>query len=169
MKSLPRHNSVPAGASNVIANSKLLSRVGPFDEGLKRTADWDMWLRLARMGPPAWVCSPLVAICMHPGNMSRDMPVMFGELDVLARRYGIRVDRARHYRWAAWTALLECRRWESLRYYARAVGEGDLRSVGRAAVAVIRPQFTATRAPTSDTWTAKPVWVNDWRCTTTSA
>ena len=73
MQSLERHNSVPAGASNVIVNSKLLSRVGPFDKELKRTADWDMWLRLARMGPPGWVCSPLVAICIHSGNMSRDM------------------------------------------------------------------------------------------------
>lgn len=162
MQSLERHNSVPAGASNVIVNSKLLSRVGWFDEALKRTADWDMWLRLARMGPPDWVCSPLVAICIHSGNMSRDMPVMFRELDVLGRRYGIRIDRARHYRWAAWTALLEGQRWQAVRYYARAVRQGDLRSLGRAAIAVIRPQFTATRAPTSDTWTAEArVWVND--------
>ena len=144
MESLQRHNSVPASASNVIASSKLLSRVGPFDAGLRRTADWDMWLRLARIGPPAWVCAPLVAICIHPGNMSRDMPVMFRELEVLARRYGIPVDRARHYRWAAWAALLDGHRREALRYYARAVGAGDLRSVGRAAVA-LDPSYRRTR------------------------
>ena len=113
MASLRYHNSVPSGASNVIVSSKLLSRVGPFDPGLKRTADWDMWLRLAREGPPAWVRRPLVANCIHSANMSRDMTVMFQELEVLARRHGIPVDRARHYRWAAWGALGEGRRWES--------------------------------------------------------
>lgn len=162
MKLLGRHNSVPAGASNVIVKSEVLSRVGPFDRGLKRTADWDMWLRLARVGPPAWVCSPLVAICMHPGNMSRDMPVMFRELDVLARRYGIRVDRARHYRWAAWTALLEGRRWNALRYYARAVGDGDVRSVGRAAVALLRPHRQRIGTTKADAWTREARrWLDD--------
>jgi glycosyltransferase involved in cell wall biosynthesis len=153
MKSLRRHNSVPGGASNVIASSELLARVGPFDPGLKRTADWDMWLRLARAGPPAWVRHPLVAICIHPGNMSRDMSVMFRELDVLARRYGIPVDRARHYRWAAWVAQLEGQRREALRYYSGAVAAGDLRSVGRAAVALVRPIYARTGTRKGDAWT----------------
>ncbi|WP_410960042.1 hypothetical protein, partial [Salmonella sp. SAL4434] len=35
MESLQRHNAVPASASNVIASSELLSRVGPFDVCLR--------------------------------------------------------------------------------------------------------------------------------------
>ena len=163
IESLERHNSIPAGASNVIASSKLLSRVGSFDVGLRRTADWDMWLRFARIGPPAWVCSPLVAVCIHEGNMSRDMPVMFRELDVLARRYGISVDRARHYRWAAWGALLAGHRWEALRYYARAVGAGDFWSVGRAAIILASP--AGSRIGTerkADAWTTEArVWIDE--------
>ncbi len=139
MTSLRRHNSVPASASSVVARSELLARVGPFDRGLRRTADWDMWLRFAQIGPPACVREPLVALCVHPGNMSRDMPGMFHELDVLADRYRIPVDRARHYRWAAWGARLDGSRWGALGYYARAVAAGDLRSVGRAAVALVHP------------------------------
>src|SRR4029450_5934077 len=84
IESLRRYNSVPAGASNVIVSSRLLSQVGPFDPGLRRTADWDMWLRLARDGPPAWVRSPLVANCIHGANMYKDMSILFHELDVLA-------------------------------------------------------------------------------------
>jgi glycosyltransferase involved in cell wall biosynthesis len=155
MESLRRHNSVPAGASNVIVSSRLLSQVGSFDPGLRRTADWDMWLRLAREGPPAWVRSPLVANCIHAANMSKDMTLMFQELEVLARRHGIPVDWARHYRWAAWGALADGRRLEALRYYGGAIAAGDLRSVGRATIALVRPLGAGTRRERADPWTAE--------------
>jgi glycosyltransferase involved in cell wall biosynthesis len=155
MESLRRHNSVPAGASNVIVSSRLLSQVGSFDPGLRRTADWDMWLRLAREGAPAWVRSPLVANCIHAANMSKDMTLMFQELEVLARRHGIPVDWARHYRWAAWGALADGRRLEALRYYGGAIAAGDLRSVGRATIALVRPLGAGTRRERADPWTAE--------------
>jgi len=151
MMSLPRHNSVPAGASNVIVSAVALAEAGPFDPKLRRTADWDMWLRLARLGPPAWIRRPLVANCLHARNMSRDMAVMFLELEVISRRYGIAVDRARHYRWAAWNARLDGRRWQALRCYAGAIAAGDVRSMGRAAVALARPVPSPARAP-DDAW-----------------
>ena len=93
---LGRYNAVPGSASNVIVDSELLARVGPFDEGLRRTADWDMWLRLVATVRPACVERPVVAIRVHPGNISRDMETMFREIDVIAARYRIPVDRARH-------------------------------------------------------------------------
>ena len=162
MESLRRHNSVPAGASNVIVSSRLLSQVGSFDPGLRRTADWDMWLRLAREGPPAWVRSPLVANCIHAANMSKDMTLMFQELDVLARRHGIPVDWARHYRWAAWGALADGRRLEALRYYGGAIAAGDLRSVGRATIALVRPLGAGTLRESTDAWTAEARgWVDE--------
>jgi len=152
LSSLVRHNSVPAGASNVIVGASLLSRAGRFDPGLRRTADWDMWLRLARDGPPACVPRPLVAIRTHPGNVSRDMQSMFLELDIMARRHKVPVDRARHYRWAAWNARLDGRRWQALRCYAGAIAAGDVRSMGRAAVALARRFPSPARAP-DDAWT----------------
>jgi glycosyltransferase involved in cell wall biosynthesis len=161
---LRRYNSVPAGASNVIVSSRLVAQVGPFDPGLKRTADWDMWLRLAREGPAAWVRSPLVANCIHAANMSKDMTLMFQELDVLARRHGIPVDWARHYRWAAWGALADGRRLEALRYYGGAIAAGDLRSVGRATIALVRPLGAGTRRESTDAWTAEARgWVDELR------
>jgi glycosyltransferase involved in cell wall biosynthesis len=143
--SLSRYNSVPSGASNVVVAATVLSQVGPFDQGLRRTADWDMWLRLLKVGLPAWVPSPLVANCVHPGNMSRHMRLLFNELDVIAERHRIRVDRARHYRWAAWSALLDGRRGPAIAYYAKAVSEGDLRSVGRLLVAMLGPELAVGR------------------------
>jgi glycosyltransferase involved in cell wall biosynthesis len=165
IETLGRYNSVPAGASNVIVSSRLLSQVGSFDTGLRRTADWDMWLRLVRQGPPAWVRSPLVANCVHGANMSKDMPILFRELEVLARRHRIPVDRARHYRWAAWNALVDGRRWRALRYYGGAIGAGDLRSIGRAAIGLLRPFGAgAARGERGDAWAAEARrWLDDLR------
>ena len=143
--SLDRHNAVPASASNVVVASELLARVGPFDTELRRTPDWDMWLRLVRAGPPAYVNRPIVAICVHPGNMSRDMNLLFDELDVLAARYQISVDRARHHRWAAWSSMEDGWRGDAIRHYLRAAAAGDVASIVRAVVALLPPRFRPRR------------------------
>ena len=140
-----RHNSVPAGASNVVVAAETLATAGPFDTDLTNSEDWDMWIRLARAGPPDSVSRPLVAITYHDGNASRDMDSMLRQLDVVATRYGIRIDRARHLRWAGWHALLNGRRADAARYYARAVAAGDLASLGRIAVAIVDPGFATRR------------------------
>lgn len=160
---LERHNSVPAGASNVIVAADALAAAGPFDPELTNNEDWDMWIRLARAGPPAWVCSPLVAISYHQGNASRDMAAMIRQLDVVAERYGIRVDRARHYRWAAWHALLEGRRADATRYYGRAVAAGDVGSVARAVVAIVDPGYADRRARRNDPPAERRLWIAEAR------
>jgi glycosyltransferase involved in cell wall biosynthesis len=142
---LGSYNPVPAGASNVIVRADALASVGPFDTGLRNNEDWDMWIRLARLGPPTWVRRPLVALRVHPGNASRNMDRMLQELDVIADRYRIPVDRAAHYRWAAWSCLRAGRRPAALRYYAHAVRVGDLTSVARAVVTLVHPAVAETR------------------------
>jgi glycosyltransferase involved in cell wall biosynthesis len=142
---LERHDSVPAGASNVVVAAEALAAAGPFDTALTNSEDWDMWIRLARAGRLDSVSRPLVAITYHDGNASRDMDAMLRQLDVVARRYGIRIDRARHFRWAGWHALLERRRADAARYYARAVAAGDVASLGRIAVAIADPRFASRR------------------------
>ena len=159
---LERHNSVPAGASNIIVDAAALAAAGPFDPELTSHEDWDMWIRLARGGPPDWVCSPLVAISYHRHNASRDMAAMIRQLDVVAERYGMRVDRARHYRWAAWNALLEGHRSDAARNYARAVAAGDVRSLARGAVAILRPGFAIRRARPNDPGERDP-WIAEAR------
>jgi glycosyltransferase involved in cell wall biosynthesis len=142
---LGRHNAVPAGASNVLVHADALDRAGDFDTGLRNNEDWDMWIRLARLGPPAWVCRPLVALRVHPGNASQNMARMLQELDVIERRHRIPVDRAAHYRWAAWSCLRAGQQRAALGYFARAVRVGDLTSVARAAVALVHPAVAGAR------------------------
>ncbi len=164
--SLKRHNAVPGSASSVIVASELLDRVGRFDEGLRRTPDWDMWLRLAEVGLPACVRRPLVAICLHSGNVSRDMDELFLELEIISARYGISVDRAAHHRWAAWYALLDGRRADALRSYGHAVMTGDVRSLARGVIALLAPGYATRRTRQGGTdhanqWIAEArTWLN---------
>jgi glycosyltransferase involved in cell wall biosynthesis len=136
---LSSQNTLPSGASNVMVRADLLATVGGFDTSLRRTEDWDMWIRLARTGPPAWVCRPQVAYRHHRGNADTDPAPMVSEPALLARRYGITIDRLAMMRRAAWTCLQDGRRMKAAGYYLRAVARGDIRSLGRAAIAMTHP------------------------------
>ena len=145
MERLHRYNPVPSGASNVIVQADALEEAGPFDPDLKRTEDWDMWIRVARTGPPASVPRPLVAYRFHAANIAGDTIAIVEEADRLATRYGIPVDRPAMQRRAAWVALRAGDRRRALRHYARAVAMGDLRSAARAAVALVHPAVGSNR------------------------
>jgi hypothetical protein len=166
MDLLSSHNSVPAGASNVVVRSAALARAGGFDAGLRVHEDWDLWIRLARLGPPASVREPLVGLRWHTANMSSRMEAMLRELPVIAHRHHIAVDYSRHLRWAAWTAWSSGRRGAAVRWYLSAAGRGDLPSLGRAAVAWARPQAAVRRfadRPLSDWAMAADEWLRDLR------
>ena len=147
---LRKYNSVPAGASNVVVRRDVLDAVGGFDTELRTSEDWDLWLRLAATSLPASVPRPLVALRIHRGMASRAVDQMLADIDTIAHRHGIPVDRARHERWAAWMCLEDGRRAVALRHYARAVMAGDFISLGRAAVALIDPRVTRRRWPSHD-------------------
>jgi hypothetical protein len=132
-------NSIPAGGSTVLVRADLLAAVGPFDTSLRRTEDWDMWIRLARAGPPDCVPRPLAGYRHHRGNARTDPAPMVTEPALLARRHGIPVDARAMLRRAAWTCLQDGRRAAAAGYYLRAATCGDLRSVARAGVALVHP------------------------------
>ena len=166
VRDLVRYQAVPASASSVVVRADALARVGPFDPGLRMSGDWDLWLRLARdLGCPACVSRPLVALRAHPRMMSRLAEGMFSDIEIIARRYGIPVDRARHHRWVAWMALQDGRRSAAVRHYGKAVAAGDWLSAGRAAVALLNPGIAhSRRVPPEDEWlSAARTWLDALR------
>jgi glycosyltransferase involved in cell wall biosynthesis len=159
MALMGRINPIASGASNVIVRAETLAEVGGFDPGLRRTEDWDLWIRLARIGTPAWVCRPLVAYRFHGGNLVGRPSDMVDEPRRLAERYDMPVDLAAMHRRAAWTALRGGRRGLAARHYARAVACGDVRSLGRAGVALLHP---AAAGEHIFRWVRKdPGWVSE--------
>ena len=159
--SLSAYNSMPAGASNVVVRSDALRAVGGFDPGLKTSEDWDMWIRLARRcGPPAVVPRPLVACRMHPGNALPDLDALVVEPTILSQRHGLSLDSAAPLRRAAWACLRAGRRGAALHYYGRAIGRGDIASIGRALMALVHPSARRrspheVRRGGSDRWRAE--------------
>jgi glycosyltransferase involved in cell wall biosynthesis len=118
---LAQANVVPGGCSAVLLRREALAGEEPFDgRRYRHFADWDLWIRLARRGPPAWVPAPLVGYRIHPGNASHDVAGMVAELDVLERRHGVRVDRVSFYRYAALLCRRAGRRGGALTWYLRA-------------------------------------------------
>jgi glycosyltransferase involved in cell wall biosynthesis len=140
---LTKRNLMPAGCSNVMVKSELMSRAGGFEPTLRHLADWDLWLRLARYGPPAYVPEPLVAYRVHDAQASMDTSDMLEEALALYTRNG--ADRVSVLRWFAWSCLRQGRRWDAVRAYGQAVRAGDLLSIGRALVAVAAPRTTTLR------------------------
>ena len=82
-------NPIPAGSSNVLVHADLLRRVGLFDERLHQLADWELWIRLAGVGPAVACDEPLVGYVQHAGQMLlADTTDVFGELRYLDRKHG---------------------------------------------------------------------------------
>jgi Glycosyl transferase family 2 len=142
---LSRWNPLASGGSNVIVRSNVLASVGGFDPTLRRTEDWDLWIRIARTGTPACAREPLVAYRFHEGNVVTHPAEMVDEAHKLALRYDMPVDIPAMNRRAAWAALRGGRRFLAVQHYARAIAGGDLRSIGRSAVALVHPAVGTDR------------------------
>jgi hypothetical protein len=99
-------NAVPGGGSGVVARRHLLASLGGFDTALSILADWDMWLRLAALGPPAVVAVPLVAYRLQGQSLSHGLRGIRRELVRVRAGAGAAPDRAR---WRPWLAEMHQR------------------------------------------------------------
>jgi glycosyltransferase involved in cell wall biosynthesis len=104
MEQLPRHNVVPGGCSGVMVSKRALALAGQFDPRFQPLADWDLWLRLAHTGVPAWVPHPLVAYRLHGRQMSLEASRVEAEFWMLAER-NPEANPAILYRYLGWWAL----------------------------------------------------------------
>jgi glycosyltransferase involved in cell wall biosynthesis len=151
-------NRLPSGPSNVVVHRDALQAVGGFDPALRYHEDWDMWLRLAELGPPAAVIAPLLAHVVHGGNAALD-PIL-RDLKVIERRYAPRrgarrVDRGYVHRWIAGSYLHVGNRRSAARAYFSALAASPVRSLTLGARAVFSPRAgarTAYRPPPARAW-----------------
>jgi glycosyltransferase involved in cell wall biosynthesis len=139
-------NLMPGGCSNAMVSRAVLGAVGPFDDGYKHFADWDLWIRLARRGLPAWVPNPLTGYRIHGGNKSLDVAGMMADLRRIQDRHGTRVDMAAFCHYLAWLFLRAGRRRQALRYFLRAAAQGEARPVARSLSSILGSRL-ARRLP----------------------
>ena len=131
-------NAIPAGASNVMARTDVVRKLGGFDERLSQFSDWDLWLRIAQAGSAAACQQPLVAYIQHPDSIlvKTDTRELIAEFDLMiakhtafAQRVGLEPSRPGLARWIAWGTSRAGRRFRAAAYYFRAsvmsAREGD--------------------------------------------
>lgn len=61
------------GCPTVLCERRLFDLAGAFDPDLSQCADWDMWIRLARLTEFVYVDEPLAMSRRHEANMSRNI------------------------------------------------------------------------------------------------
>jgi glycosyltransferase involved in cell wall biosynthesis len=168
---LPRFNPIPGGGSNVIVRRPAWLRVGPFEPRCRSGAeDWEMSIRLAKDGLPAWVCSPLIAKRVHPSNMSLDVGEIVRATKLVEVLHGTKADWGRVHRWLAERHLRSGRRLTALAHLVRAATMGqaagvawDCRAIVHRRLARLFPKGTHGRAHPADAWAAAAAaWLREF-------
>ena len=136
MAMLPRWSIMTGGASNVIVRADTLAAAGGWDPRLINLADWDLWIRLTKQGPPACVNRPLVGYRIHSGNASADTNLILREARLIDGRYGARLDYAALHHYLAWVHLRNGRRRPAVAHFIHAAVRGDVLEVARSLVAL---------------------------------
>lgn len=157
---VPRYNAVPGGGSNVMVRRTLFADVGAFDERFPPCEDWELWIRVARAGPPASVPRPLMGYRLHEGSSSLDTDRILRSTRLIEEVHATTVDRGRLYRWLAESALRVGRRGEALRHLARAAAGGQAVGVTSDVLAILRRRAArALRGVPSGPSGAEQDWV----------
>ncbi len=177
VRTLPRWNLMPGGSSNVIVRADSFAAAGAWDSRLVNLADWDLWARLAREGPPACVERPLVGYRIHAGNASADTKLILREAHLIDGRYGAKLDYGEMHHYLAWVYLRSGRRRGALAHLAQAAVRGQALNVSRTLGGLARrrvgdllPAFRPTPSITHDAWMAEAeTWIARLRDTSVRA
>jgi glycosyltransferase involved in cell wall biosynthesis len=135
---LPRWNQMPGGSSNVIVEREMFRDAGAWDPTLVNLADWDLWIRLSRLGEPASVGRPLVGYRIHSGNASSNTALTLHEASLIERRYGVRVDYGAIHYYLGWVALRSGRRRVAATHFAQSALRGSIGAVAGTAADILR-------------------------------
>ncbi len=127
MKALPHYNAVPGGGSNVVVRRTVWEKAGPFDTRLLNTEDWEMWIRLAKLGPPACVPRPLLAYRVHTSNSSLDVAEIVRGTKLIEQMHNTNADWGNLHRYMAESCLRKGQRGAAVRQFVAAAMRGHLR------------------------------------------
>jgi len=157
---LPHYNPIPGGGSNVVIRRPAWQQVGPFDARLNSAEDWEMSIRLARYGIPAWVCQPLVARRLHAGNLTADVAEVVRVTRLIESTHHTKVEWGRIRRWMAHSCLRAGQRRAALGQFARAAAHGEFRAVASDLYTILRSRVFGVTAPAATgASSAERAWV----------
>lgn len=138
MTDITRYNIVPGGGSGVLASRKVMCEVGPFDSRLYNTEDWEMWIRLSKIGRPACAKAPLMGYRLHPANASLDIAAILEGISLIEELHGTRVDAGLMHRWIAESCLRRGSRGRALMHLAKAFARGQAHGAAVDLISILR-------------------------------
>jgi glycosyltransferase involved in cell wall biosynthesis len=166
---LPHANLIPGGSSGVMASRQSIIDAGGWDPGVFH-ADWDLWIRLGMLGPPACVPEPLVAYRIHGGQSSVEVDRVLAGLKAISARYGAAPARAPIHHYIAFLCYRSGRRWRALAHFALAALFGEPVSVARNLSSIVRMRLArrfpvlAARSDPQGAWKARAeAWLSELR------
>jgi glycosyltransferase involved in cell wall biosynthesis len=159
-KHIFRFNAVPGGGSNVVVRRDTFRRVGHFDPRLRNTEDWEMWIRLTELGPPACIPDPLLAYRVHQTNASLDIVEILAGVELIELNHGADVDRGVLHRWIAESCLRAGQRGAALKHLAIAARHGEIVGVADDLGEIVRRRlarrgFSLRGGPRHPDWVAR--------------
>ena len=75
------------GPMSPLVRSRLLAKVGGFDEELTSSEDWDYWIRASRCGVLAYLPGPVGVYRTHPGQMHKNFARMRTNQEKVIRKH----------------------------------------------------------------------------------
>jgi glycosyltransferase involved in cell wall biosynthesis len=166
---LPRYNAIPGGGSNVMWRRGMWMNVGPFDTRFRGGEDWEMSIRSAQYGPPAWVCRPLMAKRVHETNMFLNVSEIVRATRLIEDLHHTHVDWGRVHRWIAERYLRNGQRGAALAQFAKAAMKGEFGGVAEDLSTLLRRRLRRLATPSphrtaaiSDPWAAQATaWLRE--------
>jgi GT2 family glycosyltransferase len=168
---LLQYDAIPGGGSNVVMRRAAWQQTGPFDTRLRSGEDWEMWIRLAKHGPPACVCRPLIAKRLHRSNSTLDIAEIVRGTKLIEALHHTSADWGRLHRWMAHCCLRVGRPRTAIGQFARAAVRGQARGVASDVAAILKARIVR-RTPSgegestlsSDPWIATAAaWLEEFR------
>lgn len=84
---MSQDNIIPGGGSSVLVARELVLTVGGFHDDVPGCEDWDLWVRLARTSPLAYLDRPLAAWRIWEGQGSSDARMMLRSANLVRSKY----------------------------------------------------------------------------------
>jgi GT2 family glycosyltransferase len=159
---LRRYNAIPAGGSNVVVRRAAWQQAGQFDTRLRNTEDWEMWIRLARRGPPACVSRPLIAYRVHTSNSSLQVDEIVRGAKLIESLHHTQVDWGVLHRWMGESCLRRGQRRAAMNQFVAAAVHGEFSGVLSDVADILRRRVAryvrgvnAESAASDDAWIAE--------------
>ncbi len=171
-------NRVPGGGSSVLVSRDLVLDVGGFSLDVAASEEWELWLRLAKRSPLAYIDRPLVAWRIWEGQTSGNEEAQLSGATMLrARHFPDDAPLPPHYlaRWqrelARRTSQPEGERLPREAYLQAAWAGRDPGQLAYSAAALVSPSLTEKRLRRversrwlPDGWEAEvEQWLASWR------